>query len=67
VFGHRLRHTYLRGIDGAGGCAIADNAERRRQLARLAADPSGTWIYAPGVDGKVHKLDASTGAEIRAG
>ncbi|MGC9992351.1 MAG: PQQ-binding-like beta-propeller repeat protein [Candidatus Cybelea sp.] len=32
-----------------------------------AADPSGAWIYAPGVDGKVHKLNASTGAEIRSG
>ena len=31
-----------------------------------AADPSGKAIYAPGVDGKVHKLDASTGHEIHA-
>jgi outer membrane protein assembly factor BamB len=29
-----------------------------------AADPSGTAIYAPGVDGKVHKLDASNGHEL---
>ena len=28
-----------------------------------AADPSGTAIYVPGVDGKVHKLNAATGAE----
>jgi outer membrane protein assembly factor BamB len=28
-----------------------------------AEDPSGTTIYAPGVDGKVHKLDAATGRE----
>ena len=31
-----------------------------------AADPSGTAIYVPGVDGKVHKLNASTGAELSA-
>jgi len=29
-----------------------------------AADPSGKAIYAPGVDGKVHKLNASNGHEI---
>ncbi len=29
-----------------------------------AADPSGTAIFAPGVDGKVHKLKAGTGHEI---
>jgi outer membrane protein assembly factor BamB len=28
-----------------------------------AADPSRQWIYAPGVDGFVHLLSASTGAE----
>jgi outer membrane protein assembly factor BamB len=31
-----------------------------------AADPSGTAIYVPGVDGKVHKLDAATGQELTA-
>lgn len=30
-----------------------------------AADSSGKAIYAPGVDGKVHKLNAATGREIR--
>ncbi|MGC1379562.1 MAG: PQQ-binding-like beta-propeller repeat protein [Candidatus Baltobacteraceae bacterium] len=30
-----------------------------------AADPSGKVIYAPGVDGRVHKLDAANGREIR--
>lgn len=30
-----------------------------------AADPSGTAIFVPGVDGKVHKLNAATGKEIR--
>jgi outer membrane protein assembly factor BamB len=29
-----------------------------------AADPSGKAIYAPGVDGKVHKLNVSTGHEM---
>lgn len=31
-----------------------------------AADPSGQAIYVPGVDGKVHKLNAATGAEMSA-
>jgi outer membrane protein assembly factor BamB len=31
-----------------------------------AADPSGTAIYVPGVDGKVHKLNAATGVEMSA-
>lgn len=32
-----------------------------------AGDPSGAFIYAPGVDGYVHKLNAATGAEIVSG
>lgn len=32
-----------------------------------AADPSGQWIYAPGVDGFVHKLAASDGDEFLGG
>lgn len=31
-----------------------------------AADPSGTAIYVPGIDGVVHKIDASTGHEVAA-
>ena len=30
------------------------------------ADPSGEFVYVPGVDGKVHKLDAANGLERRA-
>ena len=31
-----------------------------------AADPSGTSIYVPGIDGKVHKVSAAKGREARA-
>lgn len=31
-----------------------------------AADPSGTAIFVPGVDGYVHELDAATGRELHA-
>ena len=31
------------------------------------ADPSGSSIYVPGIDGMIHKLNASTGAEITGG
>jgi outer membrane protein assembly factor BamB len=30
-----------------------------------AADPSGRFIYAPGMDGFVHKLDSASGEEVR--
>ena len=29
-----------------------------------AADPSRRWVYAPGVDGYVHKLEAASGQEV---
>ena len=32
-----------------------------------AADPSGLWIYAPGVDARVRKYAAATGKETRGG
>ena len=32
-----------------------------------AADPSGRWIYAPGVDAHVHKLAVATGHEVTGG
>lgn len=31
------------------------------------ADPSFKWVYAPGVDGFVHKLSSANGSEVRAG
>jgi outer membrane protein assembly factor BamB len=36
----------------------------RSTTATPAADPSGLAIYVPGVDGKVHKLDAANGQEL---
>jgi outer membrane protein assembly factor BamB len=38
----------------------------RSTFSAPAADPSDTAIYAPGIDGKVHKLNASNGQEIDA-
>ncbi len=32
-----------------------------------AADPSGKFIYAPGIDGMIHKLSAGKGREHRGG
>jgi len=44
------------------------SANSRDQLITTStpvADPSGRYIYAPAIDGQVHKLTAATGAEVR--
>ncbi len=44
------------------------SANSRNQLITTStpvADPSGRYIYAPAIDGQVHKLTAATGAEVR--
>ncbi len=44
------------------------SANSREQLITTStpvADPSGRYIYAPAIDGQVHKLTAATGAEVR--
>ena len=44
------------------------SANSRDQLITTStpvADPSGRYIYAPAIDGQVHKLNAATGSEVR--
>ncbi len=58
------------GIDASNGQILWKFVTTARQAATTsapAADPSGQWIYAPGIDGKVHKLGAATGAEVPSG
>jgi outer membrane protein assembly factor BamB len=56
------------GIDAASGKILWKFATSGPNYTHStpAADPSGKSIYAPGVDGKVHKLNASNGHEIHA-
>jgi outer membrane protein assembly factor BamB len=56
------------GIEAATGRIIWRFATHGTQItdSTPAADPSGRSIYAPGVDGKVHKLSAATGREEHA-
>ena len=55
------------GIEATSGRIVWKFATHGPKYTRStpAADPSGTTVYAPGVDGKVHKLDAATGRELR--
>ncbi len=57
------------GIDASSGEILWQFATHGGQstTSAPAADPSRTSIYAPGVDGKVHKLDPATGVEIVSG
>jgi outer membrane protein assembly factor BamB len=56
------------GIEAVSGRIIWHFATRGTQItdSTPAADPSGRSIYVPGIDGRVHKLSASTGREERA-
>ncbi|HEX4014936.1 MAG TPA: PQQ-binding-like beta-propeller repeat protein [Candidatus Cybelea sp.] len=56
------------GIDAVTGKIVWRFATHGSQItdSTPAADPSGKAIYAPGVDGMVHKLSAAHGHELRA-
>src|SRR5579863_5259903 len=56
------------GIEAVSGRIVWRFATHGTQItdSTPAADPSGKSIYAPGVDGKVHKLSASDGRDERA-
>jgi outer membrane protein assembly factor BamB len=53
------------GIDADRGTIVWSYSTRGPNITSSmpAADPSSQWIYAPGVDGFVHKLSTSTGTE----
>lgn len=46
---------WTRGTTGPSRCTTAGPV----------ADPSGAWVYAPGLDGKVHRYAAASGAETK--
>jgi hypothetical protein len=55
-------------LDAATGLVIWSEATAgpsRCTTAGPVADPDGRWVYAPGLDGKVHRYDAASGKESR--
>src|SRR4051812_14870556 len=52
---------------GAGPCRINNGSTPCYTTSAAAVDPSGGYVYSYGLDGKVHKYVAGTGAEITGG
>ncbi len=52
---------------GPGSCKINNGTSTCYTTAAPALDPSGQYVYAYGLDGKVHKYAAGTGAETTTG
>ncbi|GAB2909720.1 hypothetical protein GCM10027047_04880 [Rhodococcus aerolatus] len=51
----------------AGGCRINNGSQPCYTTSAPAVDPSGAFVYAYGLDGKVHKYATGTGAETTTG
>lgn len=63
-----LKNGETLGIDARSGRVVWTFATHGSNYTHStpAADPSGKAIYAPGIDGEIHKLSASRGRELRA-
>jgi outer membrane protein assembly factor BamB len=64
--GDPVRRATLYAIDAAIGktrWTRGTTGPSRCTTAGPVADPSGAWVYAPGLDGKVHRYAAASGAE----
>lgn len=62
-----VRRATTYAFDAASGALLwsrSTTGPSRCTTAGPVADPSGAWVYAPGLDGKVHRYNAATGAEI---
>jgi outer membrane protein assembly factor BamB len=57
------------GVDASSGSIVWTHSTTGPNITTStpAVDPSRKWLYAPGVDGFVHKLAVSTGAELHDG
>lgn len=53
--------------NGPGGCRINNGSQPCYTTSSPAIDPSGASVYSYGLDGKVHKYAAGTGAETIGG
>jgi outer membrane protein assembly factor BamB len=60
--------TYaLNAANGARIWSRSTSGPSRCTTAGPVVDPSGRWVYSPGLDGKIHRYNAATGAETRNG
>jgi hypothetical protein len=61
-----VRVATLYAFDAGTGRTLWSRSSRgasRCTTASPAVDPNGKWVYAPGLDGKLHRYNAGTGAE----
>ncbi|HEX8919184.1 MAG TPA: PQQ-binding-like beta-propeller repeat protein [Chloroflexota bacterium] len=68
--GDPVTRAVLYAINAANGHTIwsrTTSGASRCTTAGPVADPSGRWIYAPGLDGREHRYNAATGSETRSG
>lgn len=66
--GNPVRSAILYALNPANGRVLwtrSTSGPSRCTTAGPAAAPSGRWVYAPGLDGKMHRYDAGTGQEYR--
>jgi len=56
------KHQY-----GPGSCRINNGSDPCYTTSSPALDPSGAYVYAYGLDGRVHKYAAGTGVETKTG
>jgi hypothetical protein len=64
--GDPVRRATLYALDAASGRAVwtrSTTGPSRCTTAGPVTDPSGKWVYAPGLDGKLHRYDAASGTE----
>ncbi len=66
--GDPVRRATLYALDAATGRTIwtqSTTGPSRCTTAGPVVDRAGTWVYAPGLDGRMHRYDAASGRESR--
>jgi outer membrane protein assembly factor BamB len=66
--GDPVRRATTYALNAANGSLIwsrSTSGPSRCTTAGPVVDPSGHWVYTPGLDGKIHRYNAATGAETR--
>lgn len=68
--GNPVRHAVTYAIDAKNGKVFwsrSTSGPSRCTTAGPVGDPSRSWVYSPGLDGKMHKYNAATGKEAIGG
>jgi outer membrane protein assembly factor BamB len=66
--GSPVRQAVLYALNAANGKKVwsrSTSGPSRCSTSGPVADPSGKWVYAAGLDGKVHKYASATGKEVK--